>query len=630
MQGRIANCPNCGGQVEFKAGSSLLAICSYCSSAVARTGGDVGELEILGKVAPLAALSSPLSLGARGRYRGRDFALIGRIQLDYGLGPWNEWYASFEDGSWGWVAEAQGRVYITFEKSASRLPNYQLARVGATVKVAGRTLSIVERRKAKFIAAEGELPHPIIPGREYKYCDLEGPEGTFGTIDYGTRDESETLYLGEQLKYSDLFAPSMLRDVAAESAAGAVGMNCPNCGFAIELRAPDEAQRVTCGACSSLLDCSRESGSALRLLAAAQRTGPELLIPLGAKGKLRGGNYVVYGHLLKGVTIDGMNYYWEEYLLRGSVGYRWLVVSDYHWSFVEPVSAGEISASGRGARFRDESYRHFQSASARVEALQGEFYWKVSVGERTLAADYVNPPKMLSREATDEEVTWSLGHYLEAGEVEQAFGLKTKLQRPRSAGAAQPNHWKASISSMSRVGLGLSALLVVFAAITAFASGNEQVLSQDFAMIAASAGRSTGVAGASQPFEVKERGAIALSIDRPQDAAWLYVSGNLIEQNTQLSRPFGIYAAASAAETDFSSRRKTVYLGEVPPGTYVAHLTPEWSAARPSQFRFEVHVDPFFQSHVLLALLLIWVFPIFPLVGYFNFEKQRWSESDYG
>jgi hypothetical protein len=54
MTSRTANCPSCGAQVEFKAGSSLVTVCPYCSSAVGRVGGDVGELEILGKVAPLA------------------------------------------------------------------------------------------------------------------------------------------------------------------------------------------------------------------------------------------------------------------------------------------------------------------------------------------------------------------------------------------------------------------------------------------------------------------------------------------------------------------------------------------------------------------------------------------------
>ena len=48
-----------------------------------------------------------IAAAARGT---RGFTLVGRLQLDYGQGPWNEWYAAFDDGDWGWVAEAQGKV----------------------------------------------------------------------------------------------------------------------------------------------------------------------------------------------------------------------------------------------------------------------------------------------------------------------------------------------------------------------------------------------------------------------------------------------------------------------------------------------------------------------------------------
>ena len=55
-----ANCPSCGAAIEFKAGSTLVLVCPYCRSAVART--DRG-LEDLGKVADIMDSESPLKLG---------------------------------------------------------------------------------------------------------------------------------------------------------------------------------------------------------------------------------------------------------------------------------------------------------------------------------------------------------------------------------------------------------------------------------------------------------------------------------------------------------------------------------------------------------------------------------------
>ena len=46
----VANCPSCGAPVEFKSGQSIVVLCSYCHSAVARTD---RELTDLGKVAEL-------------------------------------------------------------------------------------------------------------------------------------------------------------------------------------------------------------------------------------------------------------------------------------------------------------------------------------------------------------------------------------------------------------------------------------------------------------------------------------------------------------------------------------------------------------------------------------------------
>src|SRR5207247_8393974 len=79
----------------------------------------------------------------------------------------------------------------------------------------------------------------------------------------------------------------------------------------------------------------------------------------------------------------------------------------------------------------------FQRAWAEVENVQGEFYWKVEVGEKVRASDFVNPPDILSREVTrgqaddDErgEINWSHGVYLPVDDVERAFQLHG-LRRP--------------------------------------------------------------------------------------------------------------------------------------------------------------------------------------------------------
>src|SRR4030095_11347656 len=106
-------CPACGAPVEFKSGQSIVVICSYCRSAAARTDRDLKDL---GKVAELVETGSPLGIGLRGHLPDGSFELTGRAHLgDERGGQWDEWYATFSNGWLGWLAEAQGRFYLTFQ-----------------------------------------------------------------------------------------------------------------------------------------------------------------------------------------------------------------------------------------------------------------------------------------------------------------------------------------------------------------------------------------------------------------------------------------------------------------------------------------------------------------------------------
>ena len=361
MGARVVQCPNCGGQVQFKAGSSLLSVCGYCSSVVARLGDDIGELEILGQVAPLAALNSPLSLGTAGQWKNRDFSIVGQVQYDFGAGVWNEWYISFSDGHWGWLAEAQGRLYLTINQSLEGVPAAQDLVVGARFSLSAQVLRLVEKRSATFVSAQGEVPFRSAPGETVYYGDVEGPRGLFGTIDFDEDGQPTDFFLGVQLTYEDLFDVQALDEEAPTQAEHAAGLNCPNCGAAVHLQAPDEAQRITCSSCDSLLDCSK--GSELYLLSSQKGWIPEGHLPLGTTGSINqlttydakrisdsdmpwtitSTEWMVYGVVGKALREQGVLYRWHEYQWRGERGdWAWLVESYGHWSFVAEVSSGAV------------------------------------------------------------------------------------------------------------------------------------------------------------------------------------------------------------------------------------------------------------------------------------------------
>jgi hypothetical protein len=99
------NCPSCGAHVEFKSKASVFAVCSFCKSTLVRS--DM-NLEKIGEMADLLDDLTPLQIGTMGVYEGKMFEIVGRLQVSYPEGYWNEWYALFSDSNPCWLAEAQG------------------------------------------------------------------------------------------------------------------------------------------------------------------------------------------------------------------------------------------------------------------------------------------------------------------------------------------------------------------------------------------------------------------------------------------------------------------------------------------------------------------------------------------
>ena len=115
-----ASCPTCGGTVVFSLGSSLLKVCDHCGAAVARKG---ASFEAYGKVAELVPTGTVLRLGLKGNYAGAPaFRLIGRLQLDWGSGTWDEWLLAFANESWAWLSDSQGRYHYLAEAPLPPLP----------------------------------------------------------------------------------------------------------------------------------------------------------------------------------------------------------------------------------------------------------------------------------------------------------------------------------------------------------------------------------------------------------------------------------------------------------------------------------------------------------------------------
>jgi hypothetical protein len=334
--------------------------------------------------------STVLALGSKGRASGEAFTLVGRVVVrSDGGGLWHEHALRFEKSKkTRWLAEARG-TFTLFEEAAI-VPAFDDLRAGAPI---APPWIVAERGTAERVAQFGEVA--IEGPRRYRYADLSSRTGESATIDYGSTPP--VTFVGRRVSLDEL---------------GLAPRKEPARFFSVpELSRPK---------------------------------GVDLWLDVGDEGKLDAVRFRVIGIVSRSIKVEGERYAWQEYLLHDAAeGFRWLVVSDGHWSLVETIEPGLVVETDRGATLEGETYKPLSSGKARVDWATGELPWEASIGDVTDVRDYVRAPHLLSRESTADEVTWSRGTYLSPDAVARAFG---KRSLPKPVGRA-PNQPRSSTAS---------------------------------------------------------------------------------------------------------------------------------------------------------------------------------------
>jgi len=644
----IVACPTCGAEVEFRYDDSFVRVCGHCRSAVVRT--DRG-VETLGRFADLVPIPSPLRLFAEGRYGSAGFLLIGMAQLRHAAGGvWQEWYAKLDGGQWAWLSEAQGRLYLTFERPDVPVPPIGALAPGTQIALAGATFTVAERGTAQYIAALGEIPYRLIPNSGFHFVDLSDGRGGFATIDYGDGSEPPAIYMGYQVAPESLGLSGGEAPAATAKPAAASRLACPNCNGSLELRAPDQTLRVACPYCGSLVSVE---GGALAIIA-QQANKPTPAIALGSAGRFADGAMTVIGYVSRSAYLDGSWWPFEEYLLyEPSVGFRWLVCSDGHWSYVQPVASGAVEV-GLGARYGGVAFQRFQIAQLRVDSVLGEFYWRVTAGERVDAEDYIAPPAMLSLERTAAEQNWSLSTYLTPGQVDEAFGKKLGLQAPVDVAPNQP--YPGGVGKV--MALATAAFFAVGIAKCASAPDAER-LNQHFAVPMQSAiprspvDPTLGVvpsseAGSAEAAPSEPAGAVMFSekfhldggrnvrfdLSSSVDNNWVYAAIDLVNDDTgsvvSFDKSIEYYSGYDDGAWSEGSRTEDEVLGPVDAGTYLVRVEAQHGGPGTVDLGVVIHQGVFRWSWFWTWFLVLGL--PFAIVGLhaWSFRRRRWKNSNTG
>lgn len=199
-------------------------------------------------------------MGAAGRWQGVAFTLIGRLQLRFEGGTWNEWHALFGSGKSGWLSEDNCRYVMAFEQALpAAAPRAADLKAGAEVVLDGRRWQVAAVTRAQVGAAQGELPAVPNLTDTYTVVDLRNAQDEVGTLDYA--DPLQVHWsVGRSAALQDLQLTG-LRE-GSEQTLRARGLQCPSCGTALQIKL-DTTQSIVCHQCQAVVDVSQGVGGDL-------------------------------------------------------------------------------------------------------------------------------------------------------------------------------------------------------------------------------------------------------------------------------------------------------------------------------------------------------------------------------
>lgn len=200
MSTRTGNCPNCGAGIEFLWSAAVQTTCPFCKTILVRH--DV-NLEKVGVVGDLPPDCSPIQIGTEGIFQKKGFVVVGRILYEYERGNWNEWHLMFNDGSSGWLADAQLEYAVSFlRKEPEALPPASQLEVGRSFQWFGASYEVTTITQANYVGVEGELPFQYWDKTVVPFADLRSGDARFATIDYS--EQTPLLFVGQSVEFPEL------------------------------------------------------------------------------------------------------------------------------------------------------------------------------------------------------------------------------------------------------------------------------------------------------------------------------------------------------------------------------------------------------------------------------------------
>lgn len=409
-------------------------------------------------------------------------------------------------------------------------------------------------------------------------------------------------------------------------------INCTACGGTLDVLGGHRVKSLVCGYCGSIMD----SHDGYKLLQRYRNNPdrPAAPIALGQQSTLKGVPFTVIG-MIKYVSHQSgpgwaESYDWISFQLYSPThGYSWLTWNKGHYLFSyrtrdmpHPALPDRLMQKST-VRIGDKTFKMFEGYAATVAYIEGAFTWIAKRGERVHVVEAIDPPWMFSYERGDNELEYSIGEYMDSGEVHAAFGLETP-EKPEGIHPAQPFTPPSIMPALSKVGpifagVAFIGLLAVFI----LGDGREIVRYE------------AGVTEGSEilPFTVSDADRLLqLELKAPVSNNWVYYDVTVSDASSDeeilsLGKEISYYTGRDSEGywTEGSQRAKALF--KVPAaGEYEVEITPAEAGGSIPALSVSLY-DQILVKRYVVALLILSILASLALpFARHHFEKKRWHD----
>ncbi|MEN0061666.1 MAG: DUF4178 domain-containing protein [Myxococcota bacterium] len=622
----VLSCPNCGAVHERRNPGIQVIVCDRCDSTIYDRDGVLA----LGERSVVAEPQSDIVVGANGRIANLSVEVIGRIQLEYPGGAWDEWYVRDAEGRDLWLVEDERRYALEWpiEPPPAITPDLM---IGDQLPLGDALYEVRETGPGRVTGGEGQLPRNFRPGEDIRYVDLAEVDGPrMLLVEFG--DDGAEAFAGRAIDVEQIVFPPR-PDRPVDAAPTAAALECANCGSNLVLPHQGErAVQITCRNCDSVLELDEAGRSVVRGKVAKTR----FMLELGDEGTIEG---------MKGEVIarlkwrDPEGYVTQEFLLYcPDHGYVYLELDNGHLCYSRPIDRGPPLRDLQRAHYGDVIKHDGREFKLRAKGRQmltyvdGALPYACEVGEVVASYDLSEPPHYLSveidRREDGAEVEIFQGQWLPRDKDVVDFGDKPLTEWDQhTVHAAQPNPWVGRAGYV--VGAALIAFFNLLVVVATFGSTGQELTT--FTIPASATGERSVV---SPPFEITESGGDVLVVKyaAPQVSnSWVWIDLDWVDANGEvpvgyLGREVGYYSGVEGGESwSEGNRRSTKYLAAPPPGTYALEASLEYD--RPVSVDVVVTQGAYMSRYHLLVMLAFGILAAGMAFAWMGFEAKRKEEA---